>query len=109
MNEAAVSAANPKFASYRGGYGCGLRFKSGPKVIAFPVSFSIPKFARRSRPMLANFGIGTLVPLTAAKGVQTLLRLGWKEGTRDAIKIDVVGNSAWNARQPHSGDGTVGA
>ena len=35
-------------------------FKSGTKIIAFPVSFSIPKFAQKSRRMLANFGIGTL-------------------------------------------------
>jgi Na+-translocating ferredoxin:NAD+ oxidoreductase RnfD subunit len=34
-------------------------FKSGPRVIDLLVSFSIPKFAQRSRRMLANFGIGT--------------------------------------------------
>ena len=35
-------------------------FKSGTRFIEWPVSFSIPKFAQRSRRMLANFGIGTL-------------------------------------------------
>ena len=35
-------------------------FKSGTRIIVFLVSFSIPKFAQKSRQMLANFGIGTL-------------------------------------------------
>src|ERR1051325_8311359 len=35
-------------------------FKSGTRIIAFLVSFSIPKFAQKSRQMLENFGIGTL-------------------------------------------------
>jgi enediyne biosynthesis protein E5 len=34
-------------------------FKSGTRIIQSLVSFSIPKFAQRSRRMLANFGIGT--------------------------------------------------
>src|SRR5689334_14929893 len=34
-------------------------FKSGTGIIDFLVSFSIPKFAQKSRQMLANFGIGT--------------------------------------------------
>src|SRR6202008_1486381 len=36
-------------------------FKSGTRIIELLVSFSIPKFARSSRRMVANFGIGTLV------------------------------------------------
>src|SRR5205807_6955151 len=36
-------------------------FKSGTRIIDLLVSFSIPKFAQRSRRMLANFGIGTLI------------------------------------------------
>src|SRR5262249_34151098 len=35
-------------------------FKSGTRIIAFLVSFSIPKIAQNSRQMLANFGIGAL-------------------------------------------------
>ena len=35
-------------------------FKSGTRIIELLVSFSIPKFAQKSRQMLANFGIGTL-------------------------------------------------
>jgi hypothetical protein len=35
-------------------------FKSGTRIIDWPVSSSIPKFAQRARRMLANFGIGTL-------------------------------------------------
>src|ERR1051326_7567342 len=35
-------------------------FKSGTRIIDLLVSFSIPKFAQKSRQMLANFGIGTL-------------------------------------------------
>jgi drug/metabolite transporter (DMT)-like permease len=35
-------------------------FKSGTRIIEFRVSCSIPKFAQKSRQMLANFGIGTL-------------------------------------------------
>src|SRR5690348_16626186 len=35
-------------------------FKSGTGIIDLLVSFSIPKFAQKSRQMLANFGIGTL-------------------------------------------------
>src|SRR5690349_18344261 len=35
-------------------------FKSGARIIHLPVSFSLPTFARRSRQMLANVGIGAL-------------------------------------------------
>jgi hypothetical protein len=35
-------------------------FISGTRIIEWPVSSSIPKFAQRARRMLANFGIGTL-------------------------------------------------
>jgi multidrug efflux system membrane fusion protein len=35
-------------------------FKSGTSIIELLVSFSIPKFAQKSRQMLANFGIGAL-------------------------------------------------
>ena len=34
-------------------------FKSSARIIDWPVSSSISKFAQRARPMLANFGIGT--------------------------------------------------
>jgi hypothetical protein len=36
-------------------------FKSGTRILGSLVSFSIPKFAPRSRRTIANFGIGTLV------------------------------------------------
>src|ERR1051326_2944573 len=42
------------------GTGANFGFKSGTRIIALLVSFSIPKFAQKSRQMLANFGIGTL-------------------------------------------------
>ena len=35
-------------------------FKSSTRIMEWPVSSSIPKFARRARRMLASFGIGTL-------------------------------------------------
>jgi hypothetical protein len=35
-------------------------FKASTRIIDWPVSSSIPKFAQRARRMLANFGIGTL-------------------------------------------------
>jgi hypothetical protein len=38
-------------------------FKSGTRIIELLVSSSIPKFAQKSRQMLANFGIGTLAPV----------------------------------------------
>ena len=45
-------------------------FKSGTGITELLVSFSIPKFAQKSRQMLANFGIGTLVDqaFTATRG-----------------------------------------
>src|ERR1051326_1854854 len=43
-------------------------FKSGTRLIAFLVSFPIPRSAQRSRQMLADFGIGTLVPMMGAGG-----------------------------------------
>jgi hypothetical protein len=41
-------------------------FKSGTRIIELLVSFSIPKFAQRSRRTLANFGIGTLAATLVA-------------------------------------------
>jgi hypothetical protein len=56
-----TSAANPKFARFRGGI-CfaNFGFKSGTGIIELRVSFAIPKFAQTARQTLANFGIGTL-------------------------------------------------
>src|SRR5437879_3289915 len=41
-------------------------FKSGTRIIELARVLSIPKFARRPRRMLANFGIGTLAALSIA-------------------------------------------
>jgi hypothetical protein len=54
------SAANRKFARFRGGKVANFGFKSGTKIIELLMSFSIPKFAKSSRRTLANFRIGTL-------------------------------------------------
>src|SRR6267154_2144536 len=58
---AGTSAANPKFARFRGGHGCELRVQK--RLLHHNVAsvLSIPKFAQLPRRMLANFGIGTLV------------------------------------------------
>ncbi len=45
-------------------------FKSGTRFMQLLVSFSIPKFAQKSRRMLANFGIGTLAALATLAAAQ---------------------------------------
>ena len=50
-------------------------FKSGTRIIDLLVSFSIPKFAQRSRRMLASFGIGTLALALAATPAAAAERL----------------------------------
>src|ERR1051326_2743356 len=57
-------------------------FKSGTRIIDLLVSFSIPKFAQKSRQMLANFGIGTLAALacglatTPAAAAEFVMKIG---------------------------------
>src|SRR5690349_4278652 len=53
-----------------------FRFKSGTGVIESLVSFSIAKFAQRSRRMLANFGIGTLAAFAVIAAWALLLPIG---------------------------------
>jgi hypothetical protein len=55
-----TSAANPKFASYRGKSGCELRVQSGTRIIDFLVSLLIPRLASIAPQGWANLGIGTL-------------------------------------------------
>src|SRR5579871_1396939 len=62
----APSAANPL--DFSAGTVANFGFKSGTRIIGLLVSLSIPKFAQRSRRMLANFGIGTLVPAPRPRG-----------------------------------------
>jgi hypothetical protein len=55
-----ASAANPKFASYRGTGVCELRVQSGTRIIDFASVPLIPRFASSVPQGQANLGIGTL-------------------------------------------------
>jgi putrescine transport system substrate-binding protein len=66
-------------------------FNSGTRIIELLVSFSIPKFAQKSRQMLANFGIGTLAlallaPAAAAAQAERVVNVyNWSDYIDPAV------------------------
>jgi S-disulfanyl-L-cysteine oxidoreductase SoxD len=94
-------------------------FKSGTSIIDLLVSFSIPKFAQRSRRKPANFGIGTLALCAAllmlavpggarAQGYPTTFAFGTPASAEDIAAVAIAVGADGKGLPPGRGDYAAG-